>query len=120
MRATLELSWRFRLLSDASRIPAWILFDGRRSRQIGSSSLPGESLGRRGGDGGEGEGQVSTRMIHIAYYYSSKLSNYLGRAPRFALMDREARHVRAASRGGNRRARVPGFLWRISKRAERR
>jgi len=26
----------------------------------------------------------------------------------------------ATSRGGNRGARVPGFLWRISKRAERR
>lgn len=34
-------------------------------------------------------------------------------------MDREARHV-VASRGGNRHGYgVPGFLWRISKRAER-
>lgn len=37
-------------------------------------------------------------------------------------MDRKARHV-VASRGGNRRRaaahNVPGFLWRISKRAER-
>lgn len=44
--------------------------------------------------------------------------------PQFVLMDRGARHVAVvASRGENRHGvaahGVPGFLWRISKRAER-